>query len=343
MEFDNDWDAIDESDEICVHDPPKTFKKKNNMQKIENAESMAKRRGPTDEMRQFVRILVQVIPATRSVLTRVASMPQAQRNADKGSGTDTSVGNKLNSWTMHAFLAEIFGEARWMPDWGVSEGWSEWLASFLSDVLDQPVTQREAYECAYRPAGRSWRANTALMFDMDLYADYWLHFPMTVVSVRRENSIGKDATRSRIAKRERLSVVRNAFTSTSTSVGPSGMQSVQSVQVDRSVRIPTIAAPTHILPVQTQVMPVPGMLHMLKATQEKQHAFMHQQMLILESIAAHSNDLEVLHVAQLGVGQMMADMAKLHLKLTTRSANVTSFSRIAVLEAALAVEKAKVA
>ena len=74
--------------------------------------SKATRRGPMDEMRQLVRILVKIIPHS---ITFLAS-------AEEGGG-----GNRISEERIKYFLDCTLGEAP-RPSWGVPQGWGEYLA-----------------------------------------------------------------------------------------------------------------------------------------------------------------------------------------------------------------------
>lgn len=76
------------------------------------ARGRATRRGPMDEMRQLVRILVKVIPHSSYMIT----------NAEEGGG-----GNRISERQISAYLDNTLGEAP-RPNWGVPNGWGEYLA-----------------------------------------------------------------------------------------------------------------------------------------------------------------------------------------------------------------------
>jgi len=74
--------------------------------------SKATRRGPMDEMRQLVRILVKIIPHSVTFLA----------SAEEGGG-----GNRISEERIKYFLDSTLGEAP-RPSWGVPQGWGEYLA-----------------------------------------------------------------------------------------------------------------------------------------------------------------------------------------------------------------------
>ena len=76
------------------------------------AESRANRRGPMDEMRQFLRIMVKVLPQ---------SMKFVPKDED-GSG------NKVTESQIKLYLKRTLGEEAPQPEWGLPQGWGQYLA-----------------------------------------------------------------------------------------------------------------------------------------------------------------------------------------------------------------------
>ena len=90
--------------------------------------SRATRRGPMDEMRQLVRILVKVIPQ---------SAPQIM-SSDEGGG-----GNRISEEQIKSFLENTLGQAP-RPAWGVPQGWGGYLSGVVPG-LSQQVTDPAAH------------------------------------------------------------------------------------------------------------------------------------------------------------------------------------------------------
>ena len=74
--------------------------------------SKATRRGPMDEMRQLVRILVKIIPHSVGFLS----------SAEEGGG-----GNRISEERIKYFLDSTLGDAP-RPTWGVPQGWGVYLS-----------------------------------------------------------------------------------------------------------------------------------------------------------------------------------------------------------------------
>ncbi len=88
--------------------------------------SKAARRGPMDEMRQLVRILVKIIPHSVGFLA----------SAEEGGG-----GNRISEDRIKYFLDSTLGEAP-RPTWGVPQGWGTYLSGLarsliLKDAIDK--------------------------------------------------------------------------------------------------------------------------------------------------------------------------------------------------------------
>ena len=74
--------------------------------------SKATRRGPMDEMRQLVRILVKIIPHSVGFLA----------SAEEGGG-----GNRISEERIKYFLDCTLGDAP-RPAWGLPNGWGSYLS-----------------------------------------------------------------------------------------------------------------------------------------------------------------------------------------------------------------------
>lgn len=84
----------------------------NNAQAAAPQKTKATRRGPMDEMRQLVRILVKIIPQSVKFISI----------ADEGGG-----GNRISEDQIKSYLDNTMGDAP-RPQWGVPQGWGKYLA-----------------------------------------------------------------------------------------------------------------------------------------------------------------------------------------------------------------------
>ena len=90
-----------------------------------------------DEMRQLVRILVKLMPHSAAYVM----------TADEGGG------NRLAESEVKHYLACTLGDAP-APEWGLANGWGEYLAALFTWARGRPVSVAEAMRCARRLPGR---------------------------------------------------------------------------------------------------------------------------------------------------------------------------------------------
>ncbi|EFJ52340.1 hypothetical protein VOLCADRAFT_86669 [Volvox carteri f. nagariensis] len=114
----------------------------------EHKNSKASRRGPMDEMRQLVRILVKLMPESSRFLT----VP------DEGGG-----GNRVKEEHIKDYLNKVLGRSQDLrddgppyPDWGLVNGWAAYLSELFTWARGAPITPDQALRCARRLPGRSW-------------------------------------------------------------------------------------------------------------------------------------------------------------------------------------------
>ena len=89
------------------------------LMKPEHKNSRAARRGPMDEMRQLVRILVRLMPNSAVYLPGSA----------EGGG-----GNRVSEDQIKDYLRKCLGEAP-QPEWGLSHGWGAYLGGKPVEIL----------------------------------------------------------------------------------------------------------------------------------------------------------------------------------------------------------------
>lgn len=126
-------------------------------QSLKTPGSATKRRGPMDNMRQLVRILMTLIPQAESLL-------------------DASV-NVLKEDAIRKFLDQVLGDAP-RPEWG-SDAWAEYLSALFSwarttkEGKEVVVTAEQARLCADRLPGRCWTINRECLAQLQLSPVDW--------------------------------------------------------------------------------------------------------------------------------------------------------------------------
>ncbi|KAF5843285.1 hypothetical protein DUNSADRAFT_87 [Dunaliella salina] len=138
------------------------------IQKLEHKGSRASRRGPMDEMRQLVRILVKFIPKSAEILN---------------TSLDNGGGNRVSEEQIKNYLRKTLGEEAPQPEWGLPEGWGQYLSELLCWALDRPITREQAMGCARRQQGRSWEIVESAVRDLDIYSYAW-PVPLTLAGIR---------------------------------------------------------------------------------------------------------------------------------------------------------------
>eukprot|EP00798_Chlamydomonas_sp_ICE-L_P013452 gene13452-19310_t len=117
------------------HDAMATFKPTHpSLLKPEHRNSKAMKRGPMDEMRQLVRILVKLVPKSMKFLVK---------SEEGGSG------NRVSEKQIKEYLKGTLGEAAPKPEWGLPFGSGQYLA------------------------GRSWEAVTEEIEALGLFTNVW--------------------------------------------------------------------------------------------------------------------------------------------------------------------------
>ncbi|KAK9842895.1 hypothetical protein WJX74_004055 [Apatococcus lobatus] len=117
----------------------------------------ATRRGPMDEMRQLVRILVKLIPHS---VDHIAT-------SEEGGG-----GNRISEEQIKVYLDSTLGDAP-RPAWGIPNGWGDYVAVLFSWATGVPITRDQAMRCAKREPGRSWEALDSELAKLGLYPASW--------------------------------------------------------------------------------------------------------------------------------------------------------------------------
>jgi hypothetical protein len=186
--------------------PPELWQRHISLAKLEHAGSIAKRRGPMDEMRQLARILSKLLPSSAHL------MP---------GGTDGG-GNKVQADQIKAYLGAILGDAP-KPDWGLRDGWGSYLALLFCWATGRSdITQADAMSCARRQAGRSWEVLHGRLMQLGVYSWNW-ELPLRQAQVRTAPRTPPPELRRQVAVMEAAAAAAAAAAArTSTSSAAAG-------------------------------------------------------------------------------------------------------------------------
>ncbi|KAI3428065.1 hypothetical protein D9Q98_006449 [Chlorella vulgaris] len=125
------------------------------------------RRGPMDEMRQLVRILVKLLPQSISHI---------------GANEEAGGGNRISEEQIKNYMEKTLGEAP-RPAWGVPNGWYSYLSELFSWALDRHVDEESCKKCAKREPGRSWEALDSELNAIGVHPHCW-PLPLNKLLVR---------------------------------------------------------------------------------------------------------------------------------------------------------------
>jgi len=151
------------------------------------------RRGPMDEMRQLVRILVKIIPQ---------SFPFLATTEDGG-------GNRISEEQIKFYLDKTLGSAP-RPDWGLPKGWGHYVAELFEWATGRNFTEEQARQCAKRLPGRSWEAVDSVLEEFKLRPGTW-KLPLERAAeptdglclITEENNVGKSGAEGEEHRRPR--------------------------------------------------------------------------------------------------------------------------------------------
>lgn len=115
------------------------------------------RRGPMDEMRQLIRILVKLFPQSIGFI---------------GTAEEAGGGNRISEDQIKTYLKATLGDAP-KPIWGVPEGWGQYLADLFIWGTGKHITAEQAMRCAKREPGRSWEAVETELRSLGLHPHCW--------------------------------------------------------------------------------------------------------------------------------------------------------------------------
>ena len=66
--------------------------------------------------------------------------------------------SRVSEAEIRAYLHAALGSAP-RPEWGLPEGWGDYLAALFSWALGRPIDVAQAKRCATRKPGMSWEAD----------------------------------------------------------------------------------------------------------------------------------------------------------------------------------------
>lgn len=115
------------------------------LNKPEHRNSKASRRGPMDDMRQLVRILVKIFPQSTQYL---------QMGEEGG-------GNRVSEPQIKEYLRRTLGSECPQPEWGLPQGWGEYIASKSADL----------HACMLAGTARCMPCTPRLCVQMTVFAD----------------------------------------------------------------------------------------------------------------------------------------------------------------------------
>ncbi|EFN58193.1 hypothetical protein CHLNCDRAFT_142040 [Chlorella variabilis] len=125
------------------------------------------RRGPMDEMRQLVRILVKLLPQSIAYI---------------GANEEAGGGNRISEEQIKNYLEKTLGDAP-RPPWGVPNGWYSYVSELFSWALGRPVDEESTKKCAKREPGRSWEALDSELQAIGVHPHCW-PLPLSLMGVR---------------------------------------------------------------------------------------------------------------------------------------------------------------
>jgi len=127
------------------------------------------RRGPMDEMRQLIRILVKILPHSINLV---------------GNTEEAGGGNRISEDQIKSYLEATLGEAP-QPAWGVpTSGWNGYLAELFSWATGKVVTGEECKRVARREPGRSWEALECELDAIGVHPSCW-PLPLSLATIRK--------------------------------------------------------------------------------------------------------------------------------------------------------------
>ena len=131
------------------------------------------KRGPMDEMRLLVRILLKFFPHSVDLVT-----PQEEFGG----------GNRLTGDQIRAYLEKLLGPEAPQPEWGIPGKWNGYISQLFSWAVDKNITPDQIESVASRQPGRSWEIDTERLGKFGVHPAAW-PLPMSKQQIQEiENS-----------------------------------------------------------------------------------------------------------------------------------------------------------
>jgi hypothetical protein len=131
------------------------------------------KRGPMDEMRLLVRILLKFFPHSVDLVT-----PQEEYGG----------GNRLTGDQIRAYLEKLLGPEAPQPEWGIPGKWNGYISQLFSWAVDKNITPEQVESIASRQPGRSWEIDTERLGKYGVHPAAW-PLPMSKEQIQQiENS-----------------------------------------------------------------------------------------------------------------------------------------------------------
>lgn len=181
------WLAAQPFNALVPCPPPPKHK---TLLKDEHRFSNARRRGPMDEMRQLLRILVKLVPESSLYA------PGGGASADDVGGGS----NRVSEDQIKAFFRAILAPEAPQPVWGLPDGWGSYVAELVTWLTGREITRHEAMQLAQRPPGRSWQVVDEELERLGLFPASW------PVPLERERVMAAQATAADALKAQRIAL-----------------------------------------------------------------------------------------------------------------------------------------
>lgn len=122
------------------------------------SENKLSRRGPMDEMRLLVRILLKLFPHSAEL-----AAPQEEYGG----------GNRLTGDQIRSYLEKLLGPEAPQPEWGIPGKWNGYVAQLFSWAVDKNITPEQIESVASRQPGRCWEIDAERLGMFGVHPAAW--------------------------------------------------------------------------------------------------------------------------------------------------------------------------